>query len=95
VERQLAASGQRVECTGEPWTIRVRGILISTSAYSTLTAQAKFQLYDEAGQLVAPSEVDFARRRIVFQRWDLSYIDECLRLLTEDWRIRTSIGSWP
>ena len=84
VERQLTANGQRVEFAGQPWTFRVRGVLVSTSAYPTLTAQAKFHLNDEDGRLVAPTEADFRRGRIVFQRPNPSYIADCLRLLTED-----------
>lgn len=85
VERQLAASGQKVEFEGAEWTFRVRGVLVSTSAFASLTAQAKFNLNDEDGQSVPPSEADFRRGRIVFQCTDTAaYIDDVLQLLTED-----------
>lgn len=84
VERQLASSGQKVEFEGEEWTFRVRGVLVSTSALASLTAQAKFNLNDEDGNLVPPTEADFKRGRIVFQKPDTVYIDDVLRLLTDD-----------
>lgn len=84
IERQLAASGQKVEFEGEEWTFRVRGVLVSTSSFTNLLAQAKFKLRDDEGNTVAPSEADFKRGRIVFQKTDTSYIDDVLQLLTED-----------
>ena len=84
VERQLAASGQKVEFEGEEWTFRVRGVLVSTSSLTTLAAQAKFNLNDDEGKLVASTEADFKRGHIVFQKTDTSYIDDVLQLLTED-----------
>ena len=84
VERQLAASGQEVEFEGQKWTFRVRWVLVSTSSFANLSAQAKFNLNDEDGKLVTPTEADFKRGRIVFQKVDTSYIDEVLQLLTED-----------
>lgn len=84
VEQQLSASGQKVEYEGEEWTFRVRGVLVSTSAFESLTAQAKFNVRDDMGHDVSPSEDDFRRGRIVFQRNNTTYIEEVLRLLTED-----------
>lgn len=84
VERQLAASDQKVEFEGQEWTFRVRGVLVSTSSLSSLVAQAKFKLRDEEGNDVSPTEADFKRGRIVFQKADTAYIDDVLQLLTED-----------
>ena len=84
VEQQLAASKQKVVFEGEEWTFKVRGVLVSTSSFAALSTQAKFNLNDDTGKLVSPSEADFKRGRIVFQRADLAYIDEVLQLLTED-----------
>ena len=42
VERQLAASGQKVEFEGEEWTFRIRGVLVSTSSFASLSTQASF-----------------------------------------------------
>ncbi|MFZ4538134.1 hypothetical protein [Propionivibrio sp.] len=84
VERQLAASGQKVEFEGEEWTFQVRGLLVSTSSFASLSAHDKFNLTDADGKSVPPSEADFNRGRIVFQKTDTSYIDDVLKLLTED-----------
>jgi len=84
VERQLAATQQQVVYAGEPWTFRVRGVLLSTSSYEGLTAQAKFAVRDETGQDASPSEADFRRGRVLFPRADRGHIDEVLRLLTQD-----------
>jgi hypothetical protein len=84
VERQLAASGQKVEFEGEEWTFRIRGVLVSTSSFASLSTQAKFYIHDAEGKLVAPSEADFKRGRIVFPKPDIAYIDDVLALLTQD-----------
>ncbi|WP_295443096.1 hypothetical protein [uncultured Thiodictyon sp.] len=84
VERQLATSNQQVVYAGEPWTFRVRGVLLSTSSYEGLTAQAKFAIRDETGQDVNPTMQDFGRGRVLFPRADRSHIDDILRLLTQD-----------
>jgi hypothetical protein len=84
VERQLAASGQKVEFEGEEWTFRIRGVLVSTSSFASLSNQAKFYVHDADGKLVAPSEEDFKQGRIVFQKPDTDYIDDVLELLTKD-----------
>jgi len=86
IERQLAAGGQQVEYEGEPWTFRIRGVLVSTSPYATLKDQAKFNIVDGQGKAVAPTVADFRRARIVFQHGTppFTYIDEVLGLLTED-----------
>lgn len=84
VERQLAASGQKVEFEGEEWTFRIRGVLVSTSSFASLSTQAKFNINDADGKSAAPSEADFKRGRIVFQKPDTAYIDDVLELLTQD-----------
>lgn len=84
VERQLAASGQKVEFEGEEWTFRIRGVLVSTSSFASLSTQAKFNINDADGKFAAPSEADFKRGRIVFQKPDTAYIDDVLELLTQD-----------
>lgn len=92
VERQLAASNQKVEFEGEQWTFRVRGVLVSTSSFASLSTQAKFNLNDDEGKLIAPTEADFKRGRIVFQRPDTAYIDDVLQLLTEDSAVDRLLG---
>jgi len=84
VERQLAASGQKVEFEGKEWIFRIRGVLVSTSSFASLSTQAKFYIHDAEGKLVAPSEADFMRGHIVFQKPDTAYIDDVLALLTQD-----------
>lgn len=84
VERQLAASRQKVEFEGEEWTFRIRGVLVSTSSFASLSAQAKFNINDAEGKTSAPTEADFKRGRIVFQKTDTAYIDDVLELLTQD-----------
>lgn len=92
VERQLAGNGQKVEFEGEEWTFRVRGVLVSTSPFSSLVSQAKFKVHDEEGNDAPPTEEDFKRGRIVFQKTDTSYIDDVLQLLTEDSAIDHLLG---
>lgn len=84
VNLQLGEEGEALEYEGEEWTFRVRGVLVSTSSLESLTAHAKFKLRDEMGNGVAPTEDDFRRARIVFQRDDVSYIDSVLDLLLHD-----------
>ncbi|EXI68860.1 MAG: hypothetical protein AW08_00682 [Candidatus Accumulibacter adjunctus] len=84
VERQLAASGQKVEFAGQTWTFRVRGVLVSTSSLASLSAQAKFNVRDDEGRNASPGEADFGRARIVFPKSGTSYIDEVLHLLWHD-----------
>lgn len=84
VERQLAASGQKVQFEGEAWTFRIRGVLLSNSSLANLMAEAKFFIKNEDGQDLAPSEADFKRGRIVVQKPGTAYIDDVLALLTQD-----------
>lgn len=84
VERQLAGSGQKVEFEGEEWTFRIRGVLVSTSPFTSLSLQAKFNIFDDEGNAVTPTEPDFKQGRIVFQKSDTAYIDDVLELLTKD-----------
>ncbi len=84
LERQLAATDQPILYAGEPWSFRVRGVLLSTSSYEGLAAQAKFRVRDAKALDWAPSEEDFGRGRVLFPRPDRSHIDAVLRLLTGD-----------
>lgn len=84
VNLQLGEEGEALEYEGEEWTFRIRGVLVSTSSLESLTAHAKFKLRDEMGNGVAPTEDDFRRARIVFQKDDVSYIDSVLDLLLHD-----------
>ena len=87
VERQLAASGQRVSYEGQPWTFRVRGLLLSNSTHAALSAQAKFDVRNADGQKQPPTLADFGRGRIVFQSQnvnDRAYIADVLQRLTKD-----------
>lgn len=90
VERQLTANGQSVIYEGQPWTFRVRGLLLSNSSHAALAAQAKFKLRDADGHSQEPSVADFGRGRIVFQppntpsAIDRKYVGEVLQRLTED-----------
>ncbi|HYN78070.1 MAG TPA: hypothetical protein VES73_09795 [Lamprocystis sp. (in: g-proteobacteria)] len=84
VEYQLATTGQSVTYQGEPWTFRVRGALVSTASFASLSAQAKFQVRDAFGNSSKPTEADFRRGRVLFPRDDTGYIDQVLTLLTQD-----------
>lgn len=84
VDLQLGEQGESLEYEGEEWSFRVRGVLISTSSLESLTTHAKFKLRNEMGISVAPTEDDFRRARIVFQRNDVGYIDSVLDLLMHD-----------
>jgi hypothetical protein len=84
VERQLAAHGDRVVYQGQDWVFRVRGVLLSTSPYANLSLHNKFNIKGEGGVQLPPTEEDFRRGRILFQRQDIHYIDPVLALLTED-----------
>lgn len=84
VERQLGVDGLTVAYEGEEWTFRIRGVLVSTTSYASLSEQAKFAAHNEHGKLVAPSLEDFRHGRIVFQERKQEYIGEMLNLLVQD-----------
>jgi hypothetical protein len=84
VEQQLAIGDQQVVWEAKKWNFRIRGVLVSTSSLESLSFHAKFNLRDEAGNDAAPTEADFERGRIVFQKEESSYIEKVLRLLVED-----------
>lgn len=84
VENQLKETNQKIEYEGHEWTFRVRGVLISTSELNCMQNEAKFRVRDEKGNDVKPTEADFKRARIVFQKKENAYILEVLQLLTED-----------
>lgn len=74
VKRQLGVDGLQVAYEGEEWTFRIRGVLVSTTSYASLSEQAKFAAHNEHGKLVAPSLEDFRQGRIVFQERKQEYI---------------------
>ncbi|MFZ4535081.1 hypothetical protein [Propionivibrio sp.] len=85
LERQLAESNQQVEYQGETWKFRVRGALVSTAPFASLVAQGKFRVLDNSDTMVAPTQEEFRRGRIAFQKQgDTSYIKDTLDLLTTD-----------
>jgi hypothetical protein len=91
VEQQLVTSDQQVIWEAEKWDFRIRGILVSTSSLEALASHAKFNLRDEVGNDYAPTEADFEKARIVFQKDDTSYIETVLRLLIEDTAMDTVV----
>ena len=84
VGQQLLNDNQRVVWEADEWAFRIRGVLVSTSSLEGLSNHAKFSLRDESGNDAAPTEADFERARIVFQKDSASYIEKVLRLLIED-----------
>lgn len=84
VERQLGGDGLKVAYEGEEWTFRIRGVLVSTTSYASLSEQAKFAAHNEHDKLVAPSVEDFRHGRIVFQERRQEYIGQMLDLLIQD-----------
>lgn len=84
VERQLGADGLRVSYEGDEWTFRIRGVLVSTSSYASLSEQAKFAVLNHHDKPMAPTLDDFRHGRIVFQERRKEYIGQMLELLTTD-----------
>ncbi|MDG4554307.1 MAG: hypothetical protein P9E24_08670 [Candidatus Competibacter sp.] len=80
----LQLGEQPVEYQGERWRFRIRGVLVSTSPFEQLREHAKFDLRNDRDENAPPTEADFQRARIVFQRANLAYIEQVLRLLMED-----------
>lgn len=69
----------------EPWTFRIRGVLVSTSSFEGLREQRKFAIRDANDITHPPTREQFAQARIVFQEQRADdYIPDVLRLLTED-----------
>lgn len=90
-ERQIAASRQALEIAGQPWTFRVRGVLLSTTASDLLASQGKFRIKTAEGASAPPNRHDFGQRRIIFQPVtsaettpDHRYIEDVLKSLVED-----------
>lgn len=50
VERQLGVDGLTVAYEGEEWTFRIRGALVLTTSYASLSEQAKFAAHNEHGK---------------------------------------------
>lgn len=84
VERLLGADGLRVSYEGDDWTFRIRGVLVSTSSYASLSEHAKFAVHNDHEKPVAPTLDDFRHGRIVFQERRNEYIGQMLALLTQD-----------
>jgi hypothetical protein len=84
ISLQIDASSHTIKWKGEDWKFRMRGILVSTSDLNKLVAHAKFNLHASDGKDISPTEKDFERARIVFQKNDPSYIETVLKLLIED-----------
>lgn len=74
-----------VTIDGQPWTFRIRGVLVSTSGFDGLREQRKFLVRDADDVTHPPNRQQFSQARIVFQepRAD-DYIPDVLRLLVED-----------
>lgn len=74
-----------VTIDGQPWTFRIRGVLISTSSFEGLCEQRKFLVRDSDDVTHPPTREQFAQARILFQEQRAEdYIPDVLRLLTED-----------
>lgn len=74
-----------VTIDGQPWTFRIRGVLISTSSFEGLCEQRKFLVRDSDDVTQRPTKEQFAQARILFQEQRAEdYIPDVLRLLTED-----------
>lgn len=74
-----------VTIDGQPWTFRIRGVLVSTSSFDGLREQRKFLVRDGDDVTHPPTKDQFSQARIVFQepRAD-DYIPDVLRLLIDD-----------
>jgi hypothetical protein len=83
VEQALYRGGAVVDQDGEPWTFRIRGVLVSTSSFLGMTNEAKYKARDAQNSDVTPDKAALKRGRIVFQE-DAGYIAQVLDLLTRD-----------
>lgn len=83
VEQALYRDGGVVDHDGEPWKFRIRGVLVSTSSFLSLTNEAKYKARDAQNSDVAINKDAFRRARVVFQE-DAGYIPQVLELLTAD-----------
>jgi hypothetical protein len=83
VEQALYRNGAVVDHDGEPWTFRIKGVLVSTSSFLGMTNEAKYKARDEQNSDVTPDKVGLRRGRIVFQE-DAGYIAQVLDLLPND-----------
>jgi hypothetical protein len=84
LEAKLGASLITGGDKDDAWTMRIRGVLVSTSDYDTLSAQRKFYVNDKDMHLVPPSRDDFRRARILFMDEERNYISDMLNLLIID-----------
>jgi len=83
VEQALYRNGAVVDHDGEPWTFRIRGVLVSTSSFLGMTNEAKYKARDEQNSDVTPDKAALQRGRVVFQE-DAGYIAQVLDLLNND-----------
>lgn len=84
IERRLGVDGLKVTAEGEEWTFRIRGVIVSTADYRSLSKHAKFAINNEQGKSVQPNAQDFYHGRIVFQENRDQYIGQMLDLLVHD-----------
>lgn len=89
IEHQLGVSVAPVEFEGQPWAFRIRGVLLSTSAYGDLEKQAKFKVNDAQILDVFPPRSSMKSGRILFQEDNQDYIEQMLDLLVEDSNLDT------
>lgn len=85
---QLKAQGSKVEWDNETWDFRLRGVLLSTTAFNTLISKNKFNIQadDRGGTITqAPTLEQLKQARIVFQdNFNPAYIQDVLNLLVDD-----------
>ena len=74
-----------VTIDAQPWTFRIRGVLVSTSSFDGLREQRKFLVRDGDDVTHPPTKEQFAQARIVFQEQRAEdYIPDVLRLMIDD-----------
>lgn len=83
VEQALYRDGAVVDHDGAHWQFRIRGVLVSTSRFDSLTAEAKYKARDEHNIDATPDKAAFRRGRVVFQE-EPGYIADVLDLLVND-----------
>lgn len=83
VEQALYRDGAVVDHDGEPWTFRIRGVLVSTSSFANLIGEAKYKARDDHNNAATPDKAAFRRGRVVFKE-DAGYIGDVIDLLLND-----------
>jgi hypothetical protein len=85
---QRVIANQSINYMGAEWNLKIRGILVVTrTGINELKQHAKFSIKQADCEDKSPSEAEFQNARIIFQKNDLSYIDQTLALLTEDTKL--------